>query len=264
MFAQIPNPVMDHLTVKEAAARLGVGPNDIRRLIDAGDLPGVKVGRQWLVPIEAVERRRGMAPRRGRRLSPVNAWGVLFLADGRDAPWLTVDARWRARRRIAEHPLATDRDRLVDRGRAQRYRAHPSMLERIRADPDLMLTGVSATTALRLGLVGGTDQVDAYVPRARLDSIVSRYHLRPSANPNVTLRVLPDIAWEWPPARIAPRPAVALDLLDHAEPRVRQVGSELLDRHPTNESDASAPDVAQIYPHVEPIATIDPEIGSIG
>ena len=230
MFAQMPNPAAGHLTVKQAAARLGVGPNDIRRLINAGDLPGVKVGQQWLVPTDAVERRRGIAPRRGRRLSPANAWGVLFLADGRDASWLTPDARWRARHRLAEHPLAADRDRLIDRGRATSHRAHPSMLERMRADQDLMLTGVSAASEYRLGLVGGTDQVDAYVPHILLDGVVSRYHLRPSADPNVTLRVVPPIGWEWPPAHIAPRPAVALDLLDHPEPRVRQVGDELLDR----------------------------------
>lgn len=230
MFPQMPSPVTGHLTVKEAAARLGVGPNDVRRLIETGSLPGVKVGQQWLIPTDAVERRREMAPRRGRRLSPARAWGLLFMADGRDAPWLTPDARWRIRRRLATHPLATERDRLIDRGHAIPYRVHPSMLERMRADPRLMLTGVSAASALRLGLVGGTDEVDAYADHTLLDDIVERYRMRPSADPNVTLRASPEIGWEWPPASIAPRPAVALDLLDHAEPRVRQVGGELLDQ----------------------------------
>lgn len=230
MFQQMPSPVTGHLTVKEAAARLGVGPNDVRRLIEAGSLPGVKVGQQWLIPTDAVERRRELAPRRGRRLSPARAWGLLFLADGRDAPWLTPDARWRIRRRLATRPLAADRDRLIDRGRPIPYRAHPSMLDRMRADPNLMLTGVSATSALGPGLVGGPDEVDAYVDHTFLDDVVERYRLRPSTDPNVTLRLVPAIGWDWPPTDVAPRPAVALDLLDHAEPRVRQVGSELLER----------------------------------
>jgi excisionase family DNA binding protein len=230
MFQQMPSAVQGHLTVKEAAARLGVGPNDIRRLIEAGSLPGVKVGQQWLIPTDAVERRREIGPRRGRRLSPARAWGLLYLADGRDAPWLTSDARWRIRRRLATHTLAADRDRLIDRGRPIPYRAHPSMLDRMRADPHLMLTGVSAASALRLGLVGGPDEVDVYVDHALLDDVVERYRLRPSTDPNVTLRPVPAIGWDWPPTNVAPRPAVALDLLDHAEPRVRQVGSELVDR----------------------------------
>lgn len=188
------------------------------------------MGQQWLIPTDAVERRREIAPRRGRRLSPARAWGLLFLADGRDAPWLTPDARWRVRRRLAAHPLATERDRLIDRGHAIPYRAHPSMLDRMRADPRLMLTGVSAASALRLGLVGGADEVDAYVDHALVDDIVERYRLRPSTDPNVTLRLVPAIGWDWPPTDVSPRPAVALDLLDHPEPRVRQVGSELLDR----------------------------------
>lgn len=230
MFPQMPSPVTGHLTVMEGAARLGVGPNEVRRLIEAGSLPGVRLGQQWLIPTDAVERRREIGPRRGRRLSPARAWGLLFLADGRDAPWLTADARWRVRRRLATHPLAAERARLIDRGRAIPYRAHPSMLDRMRADPRLMLTGVSAASALRLGLVGGPDEVDAYVDHESLDDIIGRYRLRTSTDPNVTLRLVPAIGWSWPHAEVAPRPAVALDLLDHPEPRVRQVGSELLDR----------------------------------
>lgn len=121
------------------------------------------------------------------------------------------------------------RDRLLDRAVIHVYRAHSSFLERIAADADLMLTGTSAAKQLRLGLLGGQDRVDAYVPSTLLPRLVKRYHLSPSDEPNVTLRAIPPIAWEWPPARIVPRSVVALDLLDDLEPRARQIGRQLLE-----------------------------------
>lgn len=91
-----------------------------------------------------------------------------------------------------------------------------------------MLTGVSASAPLQLGLVGGPDQVDAYVSEDMVDDIIRRHYLHPSEDPNVTLRVIPEFGWHWPAFRTAPRSAVGLDLLDDLEPRARQVGSELL------------------------------------
>jgi hypothetical protein len=91
-----------------------------------------------------------------------------------------------------------------------------------------MLTGISAAQALHLGLIGDDGQLDAYVDQEHVNGLVSRYRLQPSRDPNVTLRVVPEIGWSWPPARIAPKSAVALDLLDHPEPRARQVGHDVL------------------------------------
>ena len=63
---------------------------------------------------------------------------------------------------------------------------------------------------------------------AALAAIVHGHHLRPTREPNVTLRVVPDFGVIWPPVRIAPIPAIALDLLDSQEPRAQQVGIDLL------------------------------------
>jgi excisionase family DNA binding protein len=46
------------MTVKEAAAALRVSDQTIWRYIKGGELPGRKVGRQYLIPEEAVEARR--------------------------------------------------------------------------------------------------------------------------------------------------------------------------------------------------------------
>ena len=43
------------LTVKEAATLLKTTRQQIRKMIQSGELPAVKVGREWRISIEAVE-----------------------------------------------------------------------------------------------------------------------------------------------------------------------------------------------------------------
>jgi excisionase family DNA binding protein len=224
----LPSPVAGHLTVPEAAAQLSVTEDMVRKLIARGELAAARVGRDWIIPTEAVEHRLESRPAPGRRLTPARAWGLLFLAIGEPVTWLDRHARWRLSRYLATHRLANVRARLVERGRRRSFRAHPGMLERLRADESLMLTGISAAKHLRLGLVGASDRVEAYVDEAQFDSLVRRYHLRQSSDPNVILRVVPRVGWSWPPARVAPVSAVALDLLDDPEPRAKRLGEQLL------------------------------------
>lgn len=218
-----------YLTVAEAAQRLSVVPNTVRALIAKGELPATKVGDQWLIPAEAVDRRLSLGPRHGRRLTPAGAWGLLFLGAGLPAPWLTPVERWRMKQHLVRRRLDDLRARLVDRSRPRSLRAHPSMLDRLRRDPALMITGVTAASELRLGLIG-SDRVDAYVDGSRVDEVIRSYRLRPSRDANVTLRVVPSFTDAWPPAKVAPVSAIALDLLDDPDPRAQQLGNELLAR----------------------------------
>jgi excisionase family DNA binding protein len=228
MVDQIPNRRRDVLSVTEAAARLGVSAQQVRQLIRSGALEAERLGHAFLVPAGAVERRARQQSPPGRRFVPANAWGLLSIADGQGAPWLSPDDRGRMKRLLAERSLERLRPRLVDRAKVVRLRAHPSLLRRLRDDPDLMLSGVSAARELRLGLVGVGDEVDAYVGSSRFRDVMRRYRLRPSHDSNVVLRIVPPVGWASLPGRIAPAPAVALDLLDHPEPRVQQVGQALL------------------------------------
>lgn len=207
---------------------LGVSQRDVTRLIEEGRLPGSRVGRAWWIPRVAVEARLALAPSAGRRLSPANAWGVLFLASGEPAQWLSPQARWLARSRLAEKSLWDLRSRLSARAEAHAWRVHSSLLDAVRSDPDLMLTGLSAAGPLRLGLVSPDDRVDAYIDAGRVEAFVARHHLRPSREPNVNLRVVPADAWAWPPRAVAPVSAVGLDLALDAEPRARETGERLL------------------------------------
>lgn len=220
--------VPGRITVPQAAERLAVTQDMVRRLISSGDLPAERIGRAWMVSLEAVDLRLEQRPGDGRRLRAANAWAILFMAVGEPAPWLDQPSRWRLRRYLASHRLSDDRSRFAERGRPTAYRAHPSLLAAVRSDPALMLTGTSGASERRLGLIGGSGEVDAYAAIDDLDAIVLRHHLRPSGDPNVVLRVVPRFTTPWPPARVAPASAIALDLLDSPEPRAKQVGEEVL------------------------------------
>lgn len=43
------------LTVKEAAAHLKTTRQQIRKMIANGELPAVKVGREWRIPMEGIK-----------------------------------------------------------------------------------------------------------------------------------------------------------------------------------------------------------------
>lgn len=222
-------PAPGYVTVADAAKRLGVTEQRVLRLIHECALGADRFGHAHLVRLEDVERRAAQAPTGGRRFTTAHAWGLLELAAGDPAPWLDRSTRYRLRRLIAERGLNGLRSRLTGRGVPSRFRAHPSQLPGLRSDPALMLTGATAASELRLGLLAG-EVVEGYVDARDLDEIVRRHRLRSSRDPNVILRVVPSFTEAWPPARNAPLPAIALDLLDDPDPRARTLGDQLLAR----------------------------------
>ncbi len=207
---------------------LSVSVARVRDLAARGELPAIKLGREWLIEKAAVEHRMALEPRAGRLFTPARAWGLLCLADGMTPDWLSPQDRWRLSRFIPRLRSGDLRARMVDRGRARPFRVHPGLLEGLRSDDALMMTGVSASAPLRLGLIGGGDSVEAYVSENALEDVAQRHYLRHADDVNVVLRVVPSFDWTWPPLRVAPSAAVALDLLDNPEPRARQVGHDLL------------------------------------
>ncbi len=63
-------PLDDHLTAKEAAKRLHVHEETVKRHIRAGELPAFKLGNTWLIRPEVLDsfaatydRRRGPKPK---------------------------------------------------------------------------------------------------------------------------------------------------------------------------------------------------------
>ena len=55
------------MTTREAAADLGVSPGRVRQLLLAGQLPGEKLGRDWMIRRADVARFKALPPGRTRR-----------------------------------------------------------------------------------------------------------------------------------------------------------------------------------------------------
>jgi excisionase family DNA binding protein len=229
MFEDTQPPAPGFMSVAEAARALGVSEARVRQLARARELGAQRVRGVWFLRVEDVERRAELAPDRGRRLTPARAWGVLCLAANLPAPWLDRAARYRLRTLLKQRGFKTLRPRLTERGALRHFRCHPSQLQALKAEQALMLTGATAATELRLGLLAH-DVVEAYVAEDQASDVIGRYHLRPGDEPNAILRIVPRFTTTWPFAREAPVPAVALDLLEDPDPRTREIGQELLER----------------------------------
>ena len=218
------------LSVPEAASRLGVTAGRVRTLIASGELIARHFGRVLLIDAASVDRRAQLGTLDGRRFSPQRAWGLLFLLDGLDAPWLDPVSRAKLRNFITRHDLASLRPRLVTRAHRRRFRAHPSDLASIRREPGLMRTGISAARDVCLDLMPA-DEFDAYVTRERLDTLVDKYKLLEGQQPNLMLRTTPALTPDWPARPFAPASVVAIDLADDADPRSQEAARQLFDRY---------------------------------
>lgn len=222
------------LTVQEAAARLGVSADAVRKRVAAGDLPAERRGREWSLDARAVDRMARQPPGPGRPLSPAMAWAILLLASGDDhAAGRAVDnARYWSRLRgwLLTHSLAEHSSRLRTRARTEDFDAHKSELARILDRPDVLVTGISAGDAA--GLVGRGSGVEIYAPAARREALIDEYVLEPGPGP-LRIRWVPDEIWPLlDRARDgrAPRAAILLDLLEHDDPRARREARRALAR----------------------------------
>jgi excisionase family DNA binding protein len=229
-------PVDDRflIGVQEAAARLGVTPDAVRKRIAAGHLSAQRRGREWWLDARLIDRVARQRAGQGRPLSLRMAWGVLLLASGDDAAAARAvrNARYRSRLRawLRSHSLAEHSGRLRTRAEVEEFDAHPSELARILDRPDVLRTGISAAEVV--GLVGGGSAVELYAPAGRREAIIDEHVLEPGPGP-VRIRWVPDEIWplldEHRDGR-APRAAVLLDLLEHDDPRARREAAQALER----------------------------------
>jgi len=218
------------ISVPEAAARLGVSADAVRKRIASGSVTAQRRGRQWWLDGRSVDRlaRQRVGP--GRPLSPEMAWAVLFLAsDDKEAAVRAVrNPRYRSRMSawLRSHPLAEHSTRLRARAEAEEFEAHPSELPRILDRGDVLATGISAGDAV--GLVGGPAAAEVYAAADRREAIIGEHALVPGPGP-VRVRWVPDEIWPLLDHESrAPRAAVLLDLLEHDDPRARREAARAL------------------------------------
>lgn len=211
---------------REAARTLGISVQRVRALARAGRLPAVKVGHRWVVDrLSPGHHER----RSGRPLSPQSAWGVLALLSGSHPGWIHASSVSRLRRRLKNNEWAVRAlERSQSRARIERFRFLPSDLAKLREEPGLVLSGLSALTP-DFDIVEAHDRLDAYVDARKLDSLRLRYRPAPgNTDANVTLRV-PSQPWIMTCSR-APAPVVAADLLEDRDARVSRAGRNALRR----------------------------------
>jgi hypothetical protein len=219
---------LDFVSVADAARELGVEPSRVRALLARGQMEGEKIGGRWLVSGASVRERLRRAPKRGRRLRPANAWAVLALASGEQAPWVSSKDRRRLGGLVAARGLADLVDRLGDRARVEGFYAHPSVLSAIARDGLVLPAGAYAARDAGERIVAG-DDLDFYVSEADLPALIGEYVLEPSDRPNVRARVLPAGLWPFSGGRM-PLAAVAVDLAELPDARSRRVGRRLIEK----------------------------------
>ncbi|HUG05360.1 MAG TPA: helix-turn-helix domain-containing protein [Candidatus Limnocylindria bacterium] len=213
----------------EVAKRLRVNEARVRALIERGALPGRKLANRWLVPLEAL-RSSGVAARvAGRPFSPKNAWGLLFLASGMPAEWLSPAERSRLRARLQspKFPLAS---RFRRRASVNYLRGDDRALAKIVADDRFVRSGVSAASEHDVDL-GAAGIVEGYLPKESLAKLSYDHALREvsESSANLIVRAVEN-RWPFGSGGVAPAAVVAIDLIDSADQRSRRAGNEFLKR----------------------------------
>lgn len=219
----------DPVSIPEAARSLKLSPARVRLLAARGQLPAAKIGGRWVVERSAVAYRRKQKALRGRRFTPQNAWALLMLASGEDAPKLDPSVRSRLKRALALEGLKTLAPRLQARADVSSYKAHPGEIPYVLEDKALVRSGISAAGLLELDLLPG-QEADGYIAQSQVQGFVSQHALASAEiDGNVLLRIVPDDAWSTISGRFAaPSAAIALDLADELDPRSQAAGEELL------------------------------------
>jgi excisionase family DNA binding protein len=217
------------VSVREAAVRMGVSPQRVRFLADAGRIPARKLGRDWAIDIDHLGHGEPGKRRAGRPLSARSCWAILHLLNGRPAERLSRSELIRARERLRAVAQSEPGD-LSARAQVHRFVVHRGLRDRLANDPRLVLGGASAASHHRADLVA-LDEIEGYIKAHDLDRLVRDYALlAPSAGAraNVLLRVPVPV---WPfneDKRIASRAVVAIDLIDAGDERSVRAGRKLL------------------------------------
>lgn len=223
---------MNFESVSGAASKLGVSPRRVRQMLAGGKLSGQRLGREWVVDPRALERVRLRRELVGRPWNASSAWALLALANG-EQPDLTPVERSRAKRRLAEHGLIGLVERLRARAKPCRFYGHPAVFDRLARESEVVRSGVSAAAEYGADIVA-SNEFEGYVRASGIEPLVRRYALDADAEqPNVMLRVVDDEVWSYlQAAKVAPRPVVAVDLLEADDERSRRAGVELARQSP--------------------------------
>lgn len=227
------------ITVKEAATRLDVSEQRLRRLIGDGDILAERHGHVWAVdPASLDDYRRRRRPTAGRGLSPRMAWAALLseLGTAIDDELIETFALRRAERdRLARLP---DRDpnewRWLAHRRAntKRFATFDAYLEQMSQLDTVVPTGLSAVSDYGVDLAVHTSALDIYTDARTAADLTNKMRLKPTSIGNLTLRIVAGISLHETTCvldrAVMPPAVVGIDLLDDADVRTGRAGAELI------------------------------------
>ena len=208
----------DLVSLNDAAQVLGVSPERVRQLVVAGDLPGVRFGNAWAVPRVSLVARGSHQPRRGRPLGAGRAWESIVAGE------VDLDDVGRFRNRAVVH----------------RYEMGVADAEFLSSHDGVAISGVAAAIEMGEPLAADALRPEVYVPASFHEDLGSVVALVADPLGNVMVRVVHDDEWDLVMGasqiadggvRLAPRAAVALDLMASADPRHWIAAQHLLDAH---------------------------------
>jgi hypothetical protein len=207
------------MTVPEASERLGVIPQRVRALAQAGELQAVRAEGVWLIDADSLAKRvllteLGVAASSARPWSQPIAWAAMRALDGDDLLLSDLDrkARYRLRRRLDDPEPARLMAAVRNRARVLRASVHPSRAAGLR---NLVVpSGITGAGIHGVGLTGD-DAVDGYLSKEALADARVTLRVRDSHSGAHLIRVVHDERL-LEGLMVAPRLAVAADLLDHA------------------------------------------------
>ena len=216
------------LTVGQAAERLGVGQEQVRRLIRAGKLAARKVGRTLVLDDDAVDGRARLPITAGRALAPRTAWAALWQLSGEDVDWLSAADRSRLVARLRGY----DAERLVaaSRDRAERYelRVLPAYRQRVLATDGVVPSGLTAAAAVGADIVAAEAADEVYCTATALTALRRELGLSDRGQPNLVVRVPRYDRLDLTGRAHMPAAVVAVDLAESSEVRTRRAGLDLL------------------------------------
>jgi len=215
------------LTVPQAAARLGVGEEQVRRLVRSGQLVATKVGQTIVIDDDAVDARARLAVRPGRQLIPATAWGALWELSGERATWLSSADRSRLRARLRRY----EAEQLVaaTRARAERHavRVLPRYRESALAAAGVVVSGLTAAAVVGADIISAGEENEAYCSTATFNRLRVDYELADRGQMNLILRI-PRFDLPLEGRDRMPDAVVAVDLAESSDVRTCRAGLQLL------------------------------------
>lgn len=214
------------LSVKDTAARLGVGEHQVYALIKLGELDSLKVSeRATLVDAASVVHYQIVDAKPGRPYKADKAMGMLWLLSGLDPEWLDYHQKRRCKNAVAELSAESLKSKCRKRARTVRFRVDSSYVED--ALKLLVPSGVSAARCYGFDLSGIKGMAEGYGGEGALTVLKEECFAIEDLNGNVILHVaefLPDSVLDAMPEAV-----VALDLAESLESRLNAAGMQRLE-----------------------------------